>query len=559
MNFNRYFSNEEIQAQLQAWAVSYPTLVTLIQIGQSYNGLPLWLIAITNKATGEHSTKPSMWIDANIHATELAGSTVAMYIIEHLIQAYGKEDRVDRLLNRAAIYVVPRANPDGVALAMSENPRYVRSGIRRYPWEELDEGLHVQDINGDGQILQMRVPDSNGDWKISSLDSRLMQKRQPDEMLGTFYRLFPEGLLEEYDGHTIKMARPPEGLDFNRNFPFEWRPEGSQHGAGPYPTSEPEVRALVDFIASHNNINVAISLHTYSRAILRPYSTKSDDDMIADDLWVYKKMGERGTQLTGYRNVSTFHDFKYHPKEVTTGAFDDWIYDHFGAFAFTIELWDLPTAAGIKDRKFIDWFRAHPHEEDQQILNWIEQNAPTGAYVDWQPFHHPQLGMVELGGWNTLYTWRNPPHALMEAEAANQYPFILSLAEMLPTLEVKTLESEALGNGYYTLNLVVENIGFLPSYTSRQARERAIARPVFVELELPEGIRLINGKKRTEIGHLEGRSNKLDVSSLGAASPTDNRLRVEWTLYAPAGGTISLRINSDRAGKLIVQHAISGE
>ncbi len=92
-----------------------------------------------------------------------------------------------------------------------------------------------------------------------------------------------------------------KGLDFNRNFPFEWRAEGDQHGAGPYPTSEPEIRALVDFIVKHPNINIAITFHTFSRVILRPYSTKSDDDMNAEDLWVFKKIGELGTKLTGYR------------------------------------------------------------------------------------------------------------------------------------------------------------------------------------------------------------------------------------------------------------------
>ena len=129
---------------------------------------------------------------------------------------------------------------------------------------------------------------------------------------------------------------------------------------------------------------------------------------------MYKKIGEIGTKLTGYRCVSTFHDFKYHPKEVTTGAFDDWMFDHLGAFAFTIELWDLPDEAGIKERKFIEWHRDHPHEQDVQILKWIDENGGPQAYVDWYAFDHPQLGKVELGGWNMMYTWRNPPHSHLE-------------------------------------------------------------------------------------------------------------------------------------------------
>jgi murein tripeptide amidase MpaA len=556
MNFNQYFTNEQIQTRLETWTKDYPYLTNLIQIGQSHEKRPIWLLSLTNQDTGKDLEKPAIWIDANIHATELAGSTTTLYIAEHLLTAYGTDEQVTHLLDTSTIYLVPRVNPDGAAWAMADDPRFVRSGVRRYPWEELDEGLHVQDINQDGKVLQMRLLDPNGDWKISSLDHRLMEKRLPDEYGGTYYRLFPEGLLTDFDGHLVKMARSPQGLDFNRNFPFEWRPEVDQHGAGPYPVSEPEVQALVNFISKHSNINIAISFHTFSRVILRPFSTKPDDDMPTDDLWVYKKMGERGTQLTGYRNVSTFHDFKYHPKEVTTGAFDDWLYDHFGAFSFTIELWDLPTEAGVKDRKFIDWWRDHPHEEDLLILKWVEQNAPEGSFAEWQVFDHPQLGKIELGGWNNLFTWRNPPHAFMEAEAARQYPYILSLGNLLPHLHVSALSSTSLGNDNFSLKLTVENSGFLPSYTSQKAKKRAVARPLFAELEVPDDCSIVIGKRRTELGHLEGRSNKLEVSALGADSPMDNRARAEWTLNAPAGTCIIIHITSERAGKLTIEHTL---
>ena len=557
MRFDHYYTNAELQSQLEAWVAAYPTLTSLTQIGSSHEGLPIWLMTITNQRTGKDTDKPALWIDANIHATELAGCTTALYIMDHLLEAYGEDPLVTHLLDSSTFYIVPRVNPDGAAFALAEKPRFVRSGVRRYPWEELDEGLHVQDINDDGTILQMRMIDPNGDWKVSTLDPRLMEKRGLDESGGTYYRIFPEGLIEDFDGYVVKMARPPQGLDFNRNFPFEWRPEADQHGAGPYPASEPEVRGLVDFIAQHANINIAISFHTYSRVILRPYSTKSDDEMATDDLWVYKKLGERGTQLTGYRNASTFHEFKYHPKEVTTGAFDDWLYDHYGAFTFTIELWDLPTEAGIKDRKFIDWWREHPHEEDLQIIKWTDEHAPQGAFVEWKPFQHPQLGMVELGGWNSLFTWRNPPHACLEAEAARQYPYIVSLANLLPNLTVHTLKSTPLGNGNYHLDLIVENAGFLPSYTSQQARKRNVVRPLFAELDLPESCQIIHGKRRQELGHLEGRSNKLDVTAQGASSPMDNRARLEWTLSAPINSKITLHITSERAGKLTLEHMLT--
>lgn len=550
MDFNHYFSNDELASLLHAWAQAHPQLATLSTLGESYEKRPVWLLTLTNQQTGGDGDKPAVWIDGNLHATELTGTAAVLYAAHQLLDGYAQGDvQAVRLLDSCTFYLAPRLNPDGAAAAMAANPKFLRSSARPYPYEDKDDGLHAEDIDGDGRILQMRIPDPNGSWKISRLDPRLMEKRAPHEFGGRYYRLLTEGRIENFDGYRIREGRPLQGLDFNRNFPFEWRTEGEQNGAGPYPASEPESRAVVDFVSRHLNINAAITFHTFSRALLRPYSTKADDDMDTDDLWVFKKIGEIGTQLTGYRCVSTFHDFKYRPKEVTTGAFDDWMYDRFGAYTFTIELWDLPSEAGIKDRKFIEWWREHPHAEDLQILKWADEHVP-GAFIDWHPFEHPQLGPIELGGWDSLYTWRNPPPAFLQAEVARHTPFLLALADMLPHLSIPALEVTALGEGVYRLNLVVENSGFFSTYTSQQGQKRQAVRPVRLELELPEGATLLNGQRRVEIGHLEGRAVDLSVTAFGSSDPTSHRQRAEWVIRAPQGTTLTLAVSSERAGKL---------
>lgn len=550
MNLDRYFTNEDIAVLLADLQTQYPSLLEVRTIGESYEKRPILLLVITNKESGKDTDKPAVWIDANIHATEISGTTVALQVAAELLQSYAQKPEIQELLDSAVYYIVPRFNPDGAALAMADQPRFIRSGVRTYPWPERDEGLHEQDIDGDGRILQMRLSDPNGDWKISSLDPRLMEKRSPVEYGGQYYRLLPEGLLDNYDGYLINLARPPEGLDFNRNFPYEWRTEGEQHGAGPYPASEVEVKTIVDFIAQHPNINLAITYHTFSRAILRSFSNKPDDAMETEDLWVTKKIGKIGTEITGYRCVSTFHDFKYHPKEVTTGAFDDWMYDHLGVFAYTIELWDLPDESGIKERKFIEWFQDHPHEDDLKILQWIDEHGEADAYIPWYTFNHPQLGKVELGGWNEMYTWRNPPPAFIGAEAKRNLPFAIALGHMLPRLSIHTLEVKSLGNQDYHIQLVVQNNGFLPSYTSIQAKKRKAVRPARVELTLPKAAKLISGKQRVELGNLEGRSNKFEVAAVSGASPTDHRARTEWVVHAEPGSELVLQISSERAGTI---------
>ena len=177
------------------------------------------------------------------------------------------------------------------------------------------------DVDGDGRVLYMRQADPNGPWKCHPEEPKLLVRRAPDDFEGNFYRLYREGELSEYDGVMVTHTAPREGLDLNRNFPANWAPEGQQMGAGPAPFSEPETRALGDFITTHGNIVSAVSGHTFSGVLLRASSNAPDDDLPINDLRAYKSVGAKGEELTGYPAISIYHDFRYHPKQNITGGF----------------------------------------------------------------------------------------------------------------------------------------------------------------------------------------------------------------------------------------------
>ena len=140
--------------------------------------------------------------------------------------------------------------------------------------------------------------------------------------------------------------------------------------------------------------------------------------------------------------------------------------------------------------------------------------------------------------------------SLLEKEVALHTPFILSLADMLPHLKIHHAQARSLSENTWLVEVGIENSGYLPTYTSQQAKKRGAARPVFAELDLSDPARLVTGKKRVEIGHLEGRSNKDMLSSSHGTSPTDNRARVSWLVEAPGGTTLQITIRSERAGVL---------
>ncbi len=547
--FDTFYRYEAMTELLRAYAQARPHLIEVRSLGKSHEGRDIWVVVVTHTATGSDTDKPAFWVDGNIHAAELTASTACLYWLHQLASGYGNDRDITQLLDTRVVYLVPRLNPDGAELAMADCPRHIRSSTRPYPWDEVPvEGLTIQDVDGDGRMLTMRIPDPHGTYKKCAQDPRLMVPREPGEFGGEYYRLIPEGLLTQFDGLTIQVNRDREGLDLNRNFPAYWRQEFEQMGAGPYPTSEPEVRAMVDFIVKHPNIGAAVSFHTHSGVILRPMGTQSDDDMTPEDLWMIKRLSDLGAQLTGYPAVSTFHDFKYHPKEVITGT-QDWVYEHLGALFWTVEIWAPNKEAGIHEYQWIEWYRDHPVEDDLKLLKWSDEQCGGQAHVDWYPYEHPQLGKVEIGGWDRMNYWRNPPAHLREREAARFPAWLKTLALSLPKLELLQASAESVGPDTWRVRLAVANAGYLPSYISKRALERKVARGTVFDITLPEGASLVNGKARIVGAQLEGHAPKASLQAfLPNREITGDRAVAEWLVRAPHGTVIALKATADRAG-----------
>ena len=550
--FDTFYRHDALTRLLFDYADAHPELVSVASIGKSFEGRDIWVATVTNTATGPAADKPAFWADGNIHAAELTASTAVLYYLHQLVGSYGRDSQVTQLLDTRVVYLCPRLNPDGAELALGDKPRHIRSSTKRYPHDEDPvDGLTVEDVDGDGRALFMRIPDPHGPYKKCDLDPRLMVARQPGEFGGEYFRVMPEGTLTHYDGLTIQVNKDPEGLDLNRNFPAFWRQEFEQAGAGDYPTSEPEVKAMVDFVLAHPNIGAAISYHTHSGVILRPMGTMADDDMIPEDLWSIKRFSALGTELTGYPAVSIWHDFKYHPKEMIGGT-QDWLYEHLGALFWVVELWGPNKAAGITDYKWVDWYREHPVADDLKLLKWSDEQCAGQAHAEWKPFMHPQLGPVEIGGWDKLNFWRNPPPHLREKEVERFPAWMNQIALSLPKLELLRTEVRALGPDTWRIRFAVGNSGWLPAYVSKRALVRKVVRGVMFEIHLPPNdaaISLVGGKPRIEGPQLEGHAPKASLQAfLPNREITGDRAVVEWVVRAPKGTRLALTARAERAG-----------
>lgn len=546
VDFTHFHRYDELEQVLREFQAAYPQLCQLHSVGKSYEGRDLWLVEITNPATGPGPAKPGYYIDANIHSWEVTGSATALYTIHYLLSRYGQDEEVTRLVDGLVFYILPRVSPDGVEAFLTRGV-VTRSSVRWYPFAEEQDGLLPEDINADGRILQIRITDPHGEWKTSDQDPRLLVPRKPDDYGGTYYRVWPEGRIRGYDGVEIKLAPIRWGLDLNRNFPAGWEPEAKQLGAGPFPLSEPETRAVAEFITAHPNICGLQNYHTTTGIILRPSAQRSDDQINRKDLAALKAIGELGEEVTGYPCVSIFDDFAYQKGKPLIGGMIDWAYDNLGILTFSTELWDLRVRAGCERVPFTAK-KYYVEEDGLRILRWLDQNLGGRGFFDWQPFDHPQLGPVEIGGWDTAYVLANCPPEFLVAEAHKNCRFTLRHAAASPRLALDRAAAEHLGDGVFRVEAVVRNHGYLPTSGTERAKEVRAVQPDYVELSLPDGAELVLGKAREEVGHLDGRV----WAPAGVFYPLYHswvrEKRLEWVIKAPPGTSLTVTACSQRGG-----------
>jgi murein tripeptide amidase MpaA len=553
ISWDVYHKYDELTRVLHDLAGAHQDLCKLYTIGKTYQGRDIWCLEITTLATGPAADKPGFQIDGNTHAGEVTGCAVALYDAHYLLSRYGEDEFVTDLLDTRAIYVIPRIAADGAEYYLT-TPHTCRSSMRPFPysdeeWLETD-GLYPHDVNGDGWLLQMRLADPEGEWKVSAKDARLMVKRQPKDETGPFYRIYPEGLIRNYDGGQVKLAPPQYNLDFNRNWPSNFAV--TQDGAGPYPLCEPENRAMADFWRDHPNLTGVMTYHTFSGVIIRTFASKPDSEFDSRDLAAYRAIGKIGSEVTGYDAVSVFEGLTSDRKTPRHGNSKDWWYQDLGAYVFCIELWSMASQAGIEVKDYMGFLGNRSEEDDVKLLKYNDTALGGEGFSPWAPFDHPQLGKVEIGGWRFKYTWQNPPHHLLKEEIDRSFMFCLKHAALSPLVRVTEATAAPAGEGVFKVRAVIKNEGWLSTNLTQQAIALGVAKPVSVRVDLPAGAELLSGRHVTTIGHLEGKWSA-QGGLFGARPAADTRV-LEWLVKASANrGAVTVRARSQKGGK----HAVS--
>ncbi|XP_018567135.1 carboxypeptidase B-like [Anoplophora glabripennis] len=105
VTFSDFMRHDDINAYLEQLAQDYPQIVSIESIGISFEGRDLLLVRISSGG----SNKPTIYVQAAIHAREWIAPPVALYIINQLVE---NPDNVN-LYEDVDWVVIPVVNPDG--------------------------------------------------------------------------------------------------------------------------------------------------------------------------------------------------------------------------------------------------------------------------------------------------------------------------------------------------------------------------------------------------------------------------------------------------------------
>jgi hypothetical protein len=409
-------TNREVEAFAQGLAAAAPKLVHVGTIGNTREGTPIVLLTITDFACDE--PKYGYFVQGNIHSHELSGTLAGLHVARQLVAEHHSGD----ILSRVVFYIIARCNPDGAARMA------LHSGAERSAWgapSTLPNRIRPCDVDGNGRIRVMRIPCANGDMVKNPLSPEFCMTGRTPDAPGPYYKQLPEGVIENWDGHTIPGWNDfyYAYQDWNRNWPTFWKAE--QFGSGSAPLSEPEVKLQADFIEAHPEIIGALAFHNGWGACMTPPNTHNP--LPEGEQEFFAELLKIASECTGY---PAFRAIDYGSSAVneTFGQFQDYCIYERGFHCMLIELGTIETSAGLSTTQLMTM--KDTYSSPYAVLEFEKTHPEVElATIPWKKFNHPQLGEVEIGGLDAV-AFANPAAETLQKAARGAYQYVLRHAEL---------------------------------------------------------------------------------------------------------------------------------
>jgi hypothetical protein len=595
IDYTRYHTYDQLTGALRALAKAHPERAMLVEVAKSREGRSVWALEIANRAGTSVAERPALLIAANFEGDQVIGSQIALYVAEALLTGYASNADIRQRLDHHAFYVLPRVNPDAAELMFAPVKSGRKTNAAAYDHDNdgrVDED-GPEDLNKDGVITMMRVKNPDGPYMIHPDDPRLMRRADPARGEAGGYQVYWEGI--DNDGDGFYNEDPPGGVDLNRNFQHQY--PYYQPDAGPHMISEPESRGVMDYVLTRRNIAAILTFGESDNLIAPPLRTgalapASTIDLIAfanqsvsgardvgrfaapgggfgrggrgaapapaagrggrgaggpgptppattvapTDVEYFRTISDRYRQITGIRTSP--------PTRIPAGAFFEFGYYQYGVPSFSTPGWGItaPAAGGPGagrgagpggDAPQAGGPEAAGAAFDLRLLRWMDAEQIDG-FVNWQPFRHPTLGDVEIGGFRP-YAYSNPPADRIAELGRAHTEFVTYLSSLFPKVGVADTSVASLGGGLYRVKVAIENSGFLPTAMAQGVRSRSV-RPTMVQLQVPPDD-IVSGAAKTNY-----------VPTIAGSG---RRQSYEWIIKGKPGSTVDVRVMSHKGGTVV--------
>ena len=246
-SFDKYHTSKEVQQILEKLQKGNPAATQLHNIATSPGGEAINVLEIGSNLKGV----PAVFVGASFEGNVPLSTEGALYFAKMLLDSA-------QYTKNLKWYILPQPNPDATS-GYFANVKYDRTVNDFEINNDVDEAVAedgFDDLNGDGNITQIRVKDLEGTYIVSKNDPRIMVKADATKGEKGEYKLYEEGIDNDNDSQYNEDGEG--GINVGIGFPHLFPRDKKE--AGLWPGQTPEVYNLMRFIYDRPEIAMVFTL-----------------------------------------------------------------------------------------------------------------------------------------------------------------------------------------------------------------------------------------------------------------------------------------------------------
>jgi hypothetical protein len=503
----QYRNHAALVQRAEALSKEYPALCSVKSLVKTAGNREIVVITV---GSGEKDIKPGIAVIGGTEGNYLAGREFSLGFAETLLKDSGT-DEIKKLLENVTFYIFPDISPDASEQYFSvlKYDRVVNSRQTDNDRDFQNDEDPFEDLNGDGMITFIRVSDPAGNWTESTDDKRVMVEADLSKGQKGSYFIYSEGTDNDKDGKFNEDGQG--GINTNRNFTYNYEEYGNNSGY--HAMSEPETKAVADFLFDHFNIYMTIAFGPQDNLGQPLKASEKQPEILLQEPGMNRGMGmgmsrtsPRGPAERRLSSVTkndeiinklvseNYHEItgaKGNPQTIQApGNFMDWAYFHYGRYSFSTPGWWYPVEKG--------------KGSETAFLSFASKNNIPDPFIPWSEIKHPDFPgkKTEVGGIKP-FALVNPHADTLGDLILSHYRFITTIAAMHPELEFLDSKVENAGENIYRVSLKVHNKGLFATMAEAGVMNQW-TRLMRISVEPGKGQSILSGQKIQRIRRLEG-------------------------------------------------------